>query len=75
MNHDEAKDRVRQLTDEINHHNYLYYVKAEPVLSDYDFDMLLEELIRLEKSFPDLALPDSPTQRVGGEVTREFTAV
>jgi len=75
MNQDEAKDRVRQLTDEINHHNYLYYVKAEPVLSDYDFDMLLEELIRLEKSFPDLALPDSPTQRVGGEVTREFTAV
>ncbi len=75
MNRDEATLRIRLLTDDINHHNYLYYVMAQPEITDYDFDMLLEELNRLEKDFPDLALPDSPTQRVGGQVTREFRSV
>jgi len=75
MNIEEARKKVQHLTDEINHHNYLYYVKAEPVLADYDFDMLLEELTRLEKEYPELVQPDSPSQRVGGQVTREFQAV
>jgi DNA ligase (NAD+) len=72
MNLLEAAGRIKYLTDEINHHNYLYYVDAQPILSDYAFDILLEELIKLEKEFPQLATPDSPTQRVGGQVTREF---
>lgn len=75
MNPEEAKKRIQQLSEEINHHNYLYYVEARPVLSDYDFDMLLEELIHLEKQFPELLRPDSPSQRVGGQVTREFQSV
>lgn len=67
-----AAERIRFLTDLINHHNYQYYVLAEPEISDYEFDMLLEELVRLEKENPELALPDSPAQRVGGFVTKEF---
>ncbi|HOY30968.1 MAG TPA: NAD-dependent DNA ligase LigA [Bacteroidales bacterium] len=75
MDRESAKKRIAQLTEEINLHNYRYYALSAPVISDYDFDMLLEELIQLEKDFPDLALPDSPTQRVGGEITKNFTQV
>lgn len=71
----EAKKRIEKLTREIEQHNYNYYVLSQPVISDYDFDMLLKELIDLEKKFPQLASPDSPTQRVGGEVTKEFKTV
>ncbi len=67
-------ERIRILTDQINHHNYLYYVLAQSEISDYEFDMLLEELAGLEKQYPELALPDSPTQRVGGTITREFAS-
>lgn len=71
----EAQKRIEELTSEINEHNYKYYVQASPAISDYDFDMLLEELIRLEKQFPVLASPESPSQRVGGTVTKEFNSV
>ncbi len=53
----------------------MYYVQAKPIINDYEFDQLLEELIRLEKAFPELVKPDSPTQRVGGEITKSFTTV
>lgn len=72
---EQAKKRILQLTEEINHHNFLYYSEAQPVISDYEFDKLLEELISLEKSFPQFAQPDSPTQRVGGQITKEFEMV
>jgi DNA ligase (NAD+) len=75
MTKEEAKVRIRDLTDQINEHNYRYYVLASPVVSDYEFDQLLEELIRLESSYPDLAYPDSPSQRVGGMITKEFRQV
>lgn len=75
MNPEEAKARIEALTAQINHHNYLYYVLDRPEISDYDFDRLLEELISLEKQYPDFALPDSPTQRVGGTVTKNFASV
>jgi DNA ligase (NAD+) len=75
MNREEAKKRIIGLTDEINRHNYNYYVLSKPTISDYQFDMLLEELIALEKQFPDLAEPDSPTRHVGGDITREFKQV
>ncbi|HPS27103.1 MAG TPA: NAD-dependent DNA ligase LigA [Bacteroidales bacterium] len=70
-----AKKRIASLTAEINLHNYRYYALAAPVISDYDFDMLLQELIALEKDFPELVMPDSPTQRVGGTITKSFRQV
>jgi DNA ligase (NAD+) len=72
MDKEKAKQRINELTDIINDNNYKYYVLSQPVLSDYDFDMLLEELIKLEKEYPEFAKPDSPTKRVGGEVTKDF---
>lgn len=68
-------ERVRELIQLINDHNYRYYVLTEPIISDYEFDVLLNELIELEKNHPDLRSPDSPTQRVGGEVTKTFRTV
>ncbi len=57
------------------HHNILYYQDSKPEISDFEFDKLLEELMNLESRFPDLLLPDSPTQRVGGSITKEFKTV
>ena len=75
MNKEEAKAKITELSSIIENHNYNYYILANPTISDYDFDMLLNELIALEQQFPDLILPDSPTQRVGGDITKEFQTV
>ena len=75
MTTSEAKNKIQELTQEINQHNYNYYVLSNPIISDYDFDMLLEQLIKLEHEFPELADENSPTKRVGGEVTKEFETV
>lgn len=75
MTKDEAGKRIAELSEVIDNHNYRYYVLAQPSISDYDFDMLMNELIELEKEFPELALPSSPTQRVGGDITKEFPLV
>lgn len=75
MTSSEAKSRIQKLTDQINHHNDLYYNKSRPQISDYEFDQLLEELIQLETKFPEWRLPDSPSQRVGGTITKEFATV
>lgn len=75
MTIEEAQKRINELSDKINTYNYQYYVLDNPTVSDYDFDMLLNELIALEKEFPSLVQPDSPTQRVGGEITKRFTSV
>jgi DNA ligase (NAD+) len=69
------KQRAAELRRLINHHNYLYYVEAKPVISDREFDKLLEELKRIEEQHPDLITPDSPTQRVGGEPIEGFATV
>jgi DNA ligase (NAD+) len=74
MNKFEAQQQIDQIVRDINEHNYRYYVLADPVISDYDFDMLLEKLQSLEKEHPDLLQPDSPTQRVGGTITSEFAS-
>lgn len=74
MNKEEAKIKITGLVNELNHHNYRYYVLAQPTITDYEFDMLLEQLAALEKEFPELLQPDSPTQRVGGTITSEFTS-
>ncbi len=71
----ETAQRIQYLTKELNTHNYNYYVLSEPSISDYDFDILLKELEKLEQENPELADPNSPTQRVGGEVTKEFKTV
>src|SRR5881275_2519096 len=60
--------RVETLRAELNHHNHLYHVEAKPVISDREYDRLMQELIDLEAAHPELASPDSPTQRVGGDV-------
>lgn len=70
----EAQAIINQLVKELNEHNYRYYVLADPIISDYEFDMLLEKLEAIEKEFPELVQPDSPTQRVGGAVTQEFAS-
>jgi len=57
--------RVQALRDEIHRHNYLYYVLDQPEVSDAEYDRLFDELVSLEKQFPELVTPDSPTQRVG----------
>jgi DNA ligase (NAD+) len=75
MTKEEAKKRIAELTREINEHNYNYYVLSRPVVSDYDFDMLLAELIKLENEFPEFADSNSPTKRVGGEITKDFIQV
>ncbi len=72
MTQAEAELRIAQLTKEINHHNYLYYQESRTEISDFEFDRLLAELILLEKEFPELLSPDSPSQRVGGMITKEF---
>lgn len=75
MNELQAKIRIDELTATLTKHNYLYYVLSKPEISDYDFDMLLKELEQLEKLYPHLASPDSPTQKVGGGVTENFIQV
>lgn len=75
MTDQEAKQKITQLTQEINMHNYNYYALSNPTISDYDFDMLLEELQQLESEFPQFADEHSPTKRVGGAITKNFKTV
>lgn len=75
MTKEEVKQRIAELSEIIENHNYNYYVLAQPKISDYDFDMLMNELTGLEKQYPDLVLPSSPTQRVGGDLTKDFKTV
>jgi DNA ligase (NAD+) len=70
----EAKERHRQLSEEIEDARWRYYVLDDPILSDADFDVRLRELEGIEDEFPELRTPDSPTQKVGGAVSTEFTA-
>ncbi len=70
-----AEERIEKLSRELEYHNYLYYVKNSPEISDYEFDSMLNELKDLEAEFPDLVKPDSPTQRVGGWVAEGFASV
>lgn len=75
MTKEEARNRIAELSDTIEYHNKRYYILNQPSISDYEFDMLMEELISLEKLFPEYALPSSPTKRVGGDLTKEFPTV
>lgn len=72
---DSIKHKIEELSRLIEEHNYKYYVEAQPSISDYEFDKLLEELMKLEKEYPEYLKPDSPSQRVGGQITKEFKTV
>lgn len=67
--------RVEQLREEINYHNYLYYVLDQPIISDPDYDALMRELKEIEGKYPETVTPDSPTQRIGAPPSEKFAGV
>jgi len=75
MDISQAKQRIDSLTNELKNHNHNYYNLSQSIISDFEFDALLLELQGLEKSFPDFAHIDSPTQRVGGDIQKSFNTV
>ena len=75
MTKEEAKQKIEELSQQINEHNYRYYVLSQPVVSDYDYDMMMKELESLEEKYPEFVDPYSPTQRVGSDITKEFKQV
>ena len=70
-----AEKRLQQLREELNRHNYLYYIEARPQVSDREYDKLMQELIDIETAHPEFASPNSPTQRVGGDAQSELKSV
>ncbi len=75
MTESEARQKIAELSEELRIYNYNYYVLSKSLVSDYDFDLKLKELEKLETEFPHLKTSDSPTQRVGGEPTKDFKTV
>lgn len=75
MRQAEVQQRIQHLRDEINYHNYRYYVLDDPEISDAEYDRLLRELQSLEQQYPELITPDSPTQRVGAAPQAAFESV
>ena len=75
MNKKAAQNRIAELVNELNFHSIKYYVEDSPQISDYDYDMLMRELKELEKAYPELILPQSPTQRVGDKPLSDFEPV
>ncbi|WP_342331052.1 NAD-dependent DNA ligase LigA [Pedobacter sp. FW305-3-2-15-E-R2A2] len=71
----EIKDKMEALVKELNQHSYNYYVLAMPTIADYEFDQKLAALDKLEKEHPEFADPNSPTLKVGGDITKNFTTV
>jgi DNA ligase (NAD+) len=72
MNRTDAGKRIEELRKLIEYHNNLYYVLSKPEISDFEYDMLLNELITLEKKFPEFSDENSPTRRVGSDINRDF---
>ena len=75
MDKSAAKKEIERLREAIAHHDYRYYVLAQPEISDTEYDRLYKQLAALEKQFPDFIIPDSPTQRVGGQLVGGFKPV
>jgi len=75
MKSEEVKRKIDKLKGEIRHHDRKYYIEATPEIPDSEYDKLMKELEKLEKEFPELLTPDSPSQRVGGEPLKEFKTV
>ncbi len=72
---EQKKIRAEQLRKELNHHIYRYYVENENDISDFEYDMLMRELVNIEAEYPELLAPDSPTHRVGGQADGQFEKV
>ncbi len=72
---EEIKKEVETLRKELRHHSYLYYVLDRPEITDYEFDHMYRKLVDLEKAYPELVTPDSPTQRVGAKASDDFQKV
>ncbi len=72
MTKEEARRRIDRLRRELEKHNYRYYVLNKPLISDFEYDTLMHELTELEKRFPEFADPNSPSQRVGADINKEF---
>lgn len=70
-----VRKRVEQLRSELHYHNYRYYVLDDPVITDQEYDALMRELMELEEQYPELVVPDSPTQRVGHAPAEQFATV
>ncbi|MCP4023516.1 MAG: NAD-dependent DNA ligase LigA [Desulfobacteraceae bacterium] len=66
------KQEARQLQQELNHHSHRYHVLDDPVISDYEYDMMLKRLIEIEEQYPELSTPDSPTKRIGAPPLDSF---
>ncbi|RLD63222.1 MAG: DNA ligase (NAD(+)) LigA [Bacteroidetes bacterium] len=75
MTKQDIQNRINYLRKELNQHNYNYYVKSQPTVSDYDYDMLINELIMLEKENPEFFDANSPSQRVGNDINVEFKQI
>ena len=75
LSRNEVKNYIEKLRREIRRHDYLYYVKDKPEISDEEYDRLFDALKHLEERLPDLVTPDSPTQRVGAKPQAEFRVV
>lgn len=75
MTKTEAEERISFLREELDKHNFNYYMLNQPAISDYEFDMLMEELIKLEKEYPEFYDENSPSQRVGSDINKEFKQV
>ncbi|MBN1596994.1 MAG: NAD-dependent DNA ligase LigA [Bacteroidales bacterium] len=71
----DSKERIIQLRELLNYHNYRYYVLSEPEISDFEYDMLMKELVVLEELHPELYDENSPSQRVGNDINKEFKQV
>ena len=71
----EIEQRIQLLREELHQHNYLYYTKDAPIISDREFDLRLKTLQDLEKEHPEFYDPNSPTQRVGGQITKDFQTI
>lgn len=72
---EDIKKRIEELREIIEYHNHKYYVEDNPEISDYEYDMLMRELKKLEEEYPEFKSPNSPTERVGGKPLKEFQQV
>jgi len=69
------QQKIEKLRAALRDHDYQYYILSQPSISDFDYDQLMGQLIAMEKEHPELITPDSPSQRVGGQPTKEFATV
>ena len=75
QNIDDARAKIEELKSEIEKNNKLYYEEDNPIISDYDYDMMMRQLLSLEEQYPELKTADSPSNRVGGKALSKFEQI